>query len=171
MLDNPGLAAYGLDAEVRLIQAFGLRVRTGAAHEQWRDWQAGENRVFGMVTALPRACLTLGVGLMWRAAIFDPTRYASPFSWRSPVPEWNIAYLLDWALLRRPGAELSLRLANQDLLIVHNPQQLPLGLRGRFSVGTDWHVSAGCGTAITGLSGPILSASELTAELGVTRDF
>ncbi len=171
VLGSQGFAVYGLDAELRPVQSLDLRFRAGAAHEQWHDWQAGENRVFGFVTGSPWLCLELGVGLVWRATIFDPARFSSPCYWRSPVSEWNLAYLADWAFLCRPGFELSIRLANLGLLTVHNPQQLPLGLLGRFSVGADWHVSAGCAAAVNGLSGLLVSASEIAAELGVSRDF
>ncbi len=171
VLDNSGLAAYGLDADILAVKTCGLRFWAGAAHEQWPDWQTGENRIFGLATVEPRSCLALGIGLVWRAAIFDPVRYASPFYWRSAVPELNLAYLIDWTLVRRPSAELGIRLANHDLLFVHNPQQLPVSLHGRLSASRDWHIRAGCGTAVTGLSGPILSFSETSVELGVSHDF
>jgi hypothetical protein len=170
-LDNPGLAGYGIDAELRLAQLWQLRLEAGAAHEHWRDWQAGENRVFGLLAASPLPCLELGAGLLFRVPVTSPTRYASPFHWQSEVPEWNFAYRADWTLLRRGSAELGLRLTNQDLLVASNPQQLPVSLHGRYAIDPHWQARAGCGTAVTGLSGPILALSELNLELGVSRAF
>jgi hypothetical protein len=169
VLDNPGIAAYGVGAGVVLFEPRKLHLAIGLEHEQWNDWQAGENRVLGMLAGCPVRSLELGVGAMRRAPVFDPTRYASPFHWTSAVPEWNLLYFVDWTFLRPAGAELALRIANQGLLQVHNPQQFPFCLRGMVPMGSGWRATALVGSAVNGFSGPMITFSELDAQLGVNR--
>lgn len=171
VLDNAGLTGYGVDADVRLATPGTLSLSAGVEHEQWNDWRAGENRLYGVLAGELAHRLRFGLGAAWRVPVPDPDRFGSPLRWTSEVAEWNLLYLADWTFLRRSRTEVALRVANYGRLDVHNPQQFPLGVRGETTVGTGWQAEAYLGTAANGLSGPIVSFSELNIRIGVRRDW
>jgi len=171
LVQHNGLSALALGADASLLDFGDIGLAAGVRHEQWNDWQAGENRAFGLVTAGPTRGLELAAGAAYRAPLFAAGRYASPFNWQSPVPEWNLLYRVEWTFLRRKQAEVSAWIANVDRFTVHNPQQVPFGLRGAYNLGREWNLLGRCGTAINGLSGLILSLGEVAVEVGVQREF
>ena len=123
------------------------------------------------MTAEPARGLALAAGAVYRAPAFAAGRYASPFNWQSPVPEWNLLYRVEWTFLRKKQAEASAWIANVDRFTVHSPPQFPFGLRGEYSLGREWYLLGRCGTAVNGLSGLILSLGEVAVEAGVRREF
>lgn len=169
---HPGIAGYGLVAGVRLDRepAANWQLWTSALvqHEQWNDWQAGENRVGALLLFLPGPRLKVGLGAAWRAPVFDPDRYASPFCWRSPVPEWNLLYDVNWRLLQGVDWHVAGFVANHDVLALHNPQQFPFGIETEWRLSRCWLLSARAASAVNGLSAPLLSLSELDLWAGVT---
>jgi len=171
LIQHNGLSALALGADALLFDFGNIGLAAGVQHEQWNDWQAGENRAFGIVTAEPVRGLELAAGAAWRVPLLDAERYMSPFNWQSAVPEWNLLYRVEWTFLKRRQAEASAWMANIDRLTVHNPQQFPFGLRGAHGLGRGWSLLGNCGTAINGLSGVLLSLSEVTLEFGVARAF
>lgn len=169
-IDNPGVARYGIGASVRVVDRADIRLQAQANHDEWSDWQAGENRVAGMLAAEPLRGLELGAGAAWRAPIYNPGRYHSPFSWKSEAPEWNLVYRLDWTFLDRERYEAAFWIANIDRLTIHNPQQFPAGLRASYAAWPRWHLTAQLGTAIKGLSALLFAFTEMDLRLGVTGE-
>jgi len=171
LFQHNGLGAAALGVGAVAYDPVGLTLRLAAQHQQWNDWQAGENRLLATLTAEPAAGLRLATGLVWRAPVFDAERYGSPFYWCTEVPERNLLYRVEWGFVRREQWQASGWLANFDRFTVHNPQQIPFGLRGAYNLGREWNLLGRCGTAINGLSGLILSLGEVAVEMGVQREF
>ncbi len=169
-IDNPGIAHYGIGASVRVIDRADVRLQAQANHDEWSSWQAGENRVAAMVTAVPLSWLELGAGMAWRAPVYDPKRYHSPFSWSSEAPEWNLIYRLDWTFLERERYQVALWSANIDRLTIHNPQQFPAGLRASYAAWPRWRLTAQLGTDIKGLSALLFAFTEMDLRLGVSGE-
>jgi len=168
-LDNPGIARYGLAAGFQFWEKRAT-IELELMHEEWSDWQTAENRLLGIVDVQPMARLGLGAGAAWRCPVIGPGRYHSPFLWQSAAAELNLAYRLWWEFLNRPAASAAVYLANADRFSFHTPQQLPLGLRLSIRRGPNT-VSAQLGTALVGLSGLLLSWTELSCHLGMSREF
>ncbi len=171
LIQHNGLSRIGLGVDTRLLDFAGLGLEAGVQHEQWNGWQSGENRVFGALRIEPVPGLRLGAGIAYRAPLLDSGSYSSPFNWQSDAPELNLLYRLEWTFLCRARVNAAAYLANFDRLTMHNPQQFPFGLRGTCGLGRGWRLLGHCGTAINGLSGLMLSLSEVTLELGVQREF
>jgi hypothetical protein len=169
-IDNPGVAHYGIGVAVRVLDRADVRLLTQVNHDEWLDWQAGENRVAGMVAARPLRGLELGAGAAWRAPIYDSGQYHSPFSWSSEAPEWNWVYRLDWTFLDRERYEAAFWLTNIDRLTIHNPQQFPAGLRASYAAWPRWRLTAQLGTGIKGLSALLFAFTEMDLRLGVTGE-
>jgi hypothetical protein len=169
-IDNPGIAHYGIGGSVRVLDAADIRVQAQMNHDEWSSWQAGENRVAGMVAAEPLRGLELGAGTAWRAPVYDPRRYHSPFIWQSEAPEWNLVYRLDWTFLDRERYQAAFWFANIDRLTIHNPQQFPAGLRASYAAWPRWRLTARLGTDIKGLSALLFAFTEMDLRLGVTGE-
>jgi hypothetical protein len=169
-IDNPGIARYGLGASVSIIDAAKIRLQAQVNHDEWSSWQAGENRVAGMVAAEPLRRLELSAGLAWRAPIYDAGRYHSPFAWSSDAPEWNWVYQLDWTFLALDRFQTAFWMANLDRLTIHNPQQFPFGLRGSYAAWPRWRLTAHLGSDIKGLSALLFAFTELDLRLGVSGE-
>jgi hypothetical protein len=169
LIQHAGLSRLGFGIDAWPLDFAGIAARV--QHEQWNDWQAGENRLLVALTGRPVAPLRLAVGLAYRAPVFDTVRYGSPFYWRSEVPERNLLYRVELELLHTGQWQTSAWLANFDRFTVHNPQQFPFGLDAAGRLSPCLSVSARAGTAINGLSGLLLSLSELNLEVGVSRAF
>ena len=169
-IDNPGVAHYGVGASVRVFDRADVRLQAQVNHDEWSGWQAGENRVAGMVAAEPLAGLELGAGMAWRAPIYDPGQYHSPFKWSSDAPEWNLVYQLDWKFLDRERYQAAFWFANIDRLTIHNSQQFPAGLRGSYQAWPRWRLTAQLGTDIKGLSALLFAFTEMDLRLGVSGE-
>lgn len=169
-IDNPGIAHYGIGVSAKVIDFAKLRLQAQVNHDEWTSWQVGENRVAGMVFTEPLRRLELGLGLAWRAPIYNPEQYHSPFEWSSDAPEWNWIYRLDWTFFTRDGIQVGLWFANLDRLTIHNPQQFPFGLRASYSAWQHWRLTAQIGTAIKGLSALLFRYTEMDLRLGVSGE-
>jgi len=169
-IDNPGIARYGIGASVRVVDIAKIRLQAQVNHDEWSGWQAGENRVAGMVAAEPLRGLELGAGLAWRAPIYDAGHYHSPFHWSSEAPEWNWVYRLDWTFLSIDRVRAAAWLANIDRLTIHNPQQFPAGLRASYAAWPRWRLTAQLGTGIKALSSLLFALTEMDLRLGVSGD-
>ena len=169
-IDNPGIARYGVGAAVRVLEKAKVRVQAQVNHDEWSGWQAGENRVAGMVAAEPLRGLELGAGMAWRAPIYDPGQYHSPFNWSSDAPEWNLVYRLDWTFLDLDRYRAAFWFSNIDRLTIHNPQQFPAGLRASYAAWPRWRLTAQLGTGIKGLSALLFAFTEMDLRLGVAGE-
>lgn len=169
ILDNAGPGSYGLGAAVRLIDPGQVGLSLAANHNDWSDWQVGENRVSALVSGQPLPSLHLAAGLAWRAPVFDTAQFRSPFAWRSPAPEWNYLYRIDWRVLTRDPVTLDVWLANIDQLTVHTAQQFPFGLYGTWNFGARDLLTLRLGSDIKGLSGLLFSLGELDVRIGVAH--
>jgi hypothetical protein len=171
-LDNPGLAHYGLDASVRLIpySYFHTRFVLFAHHDEWGDWRVGENRVGGYVTlgawAVPWSRIRLDAGAAFRAPQVGDG-YTNALRLKSDAGEWNVLYGARWAFLSDYRSEAAVWLSNHDEFTVQTPQLVPFGLDGWWQVGRGVTAFGRVGTGINGVSGLLLSFSELRAEAGV----
>lgn len=170
LLQNAGVSAYGLRIDARVYARIGgpqLFASVLAQHEQWNDWHAGENRAGAMLALLPGLDLLFGLGAAYRAPVCDPARYASPFYWHSDQPEWNLIYDVRWRFLQQRSWTIHAFVANVGPLSLHNPQQVPFGLEAEWRLGEPWTVSGRLGTAVNGVSAPLLSLSEVNLSAGL----
>lgn len=171
MFQNNGVGAAGVGLGAVLFRPAGLSIRFAAQHQQWNDWQAGENRALATVEAGPVYGLEAGFGVARRVSVFGADDYRSPFVWKSDAAEWNYAYHLTWKFLRREGWWLKAGFSSYDLFTVHNPQQFPLCLSGSYSLEDNLDLVMDAGTAIVGYSGGLASFHEMTLNVGVRYEF
>jgi hypothetical protein len=168
--DNPGIAHYGLGADITLNRRIPFGLHTGVSHNQWSDWQVGENSVVGLVWVVPVLTLTLGVGVARRAPMIGSV-WASPFRWSGQAAEWNLLYELQWTLIRRRDASLheglEVWVANTDQTAPHTAQQIPFGIREKLRLTRGWFMDARIGSSIKGLSGALFSLGDVDARIGV----
>jgi hypothetical protein len=171
LFQHNGINAYALGASALPLGNDRLSIDVAVQHQQWSDWQAGENRLLGSVHAAPLSRLNLRLGAAYRAPVFDPGSYASPFHWHSEVSEWNLLYGIDWCFYSREPYSASVLVSNFELLSQHNAQQFPFGLRGQYSSSGGYMVSGRLSSAITGFSAALVTFSEFVFEAGVSRGF
>ena len=161
---GPGGAALGLGAV--LFRPAGLTLRLAAQHQQWNDWQAGENRVLATIEAGPLFGFDAGFGLARRVPVFG-SGYGSPFVWSSGAAEWNYLYRLRWKFIQRENWWLRAGFSTYDRFTAHNPQQFPLEADGAYRLKDDLELVARAGTAIVGYSGGLVSLHEVELSAGV----
>lgn len=165
-LDNSGLASFGLGLHLAPLPRTPAAVELNVTHDQWPDWQAGENRFSGVVTAEPVPGLQLGFGAAWRVPLSDG-HWSSPFVWRSDWPEWNLAYRIRWRFLNLPNWRVAAFAANLDGYGMPAAQQLPVGIevtaRLKHRLSLYWRIAS----SIKGLSGPLISLGDADARIGV----
>lgn len=169
-LDNSGLASCGLGLRLTPLQRIPAAVELDVAHDQWRDWQAGENRVSGIAVAEPMPGLQLGVGAAWRMPI-SAGRWSSPFCWRSDWPEWNLAYRFRWRFINVPDWKVAAFVANLDGCGMYAPQQLPFGIEMTRRLRPQLSLRSRLALSIKGMSGPLVSFGDIDARVGVTHAF
>ncbi|MEO0085970.1 MAG: hypothetical protein ABIK37_05005 [candidate division WOR-3 bacterium] len=170
-LDNTGLASYGLGVVLQPLPGLPLQAALEAAHQQWSEWQTGENRASGLLTADPRPRFRLGVGAAWRVPLTGRGRWDSPLHWHSDMPEWNLVYLVCWHFLSYRDWHLAAFLSNLDRYGLTTPQQLPFGLEAAHHVRSQLLVQARVAASIKGLSGPLGSLGSISASVGVSGGY
>ena len=170
LFQDNGVGAAGLGVGAVLYRPVGLTLRLAAQHQQWNDWQAGENRALATVEAGPVLGIEAGFGLARRVPLFGGG-YWSPFRWNSDATEWNYVYRLTWKFLRKENWWLKAGLSSYDLLTAYNPQQFPLCLSGSYALKDNLDLVASVGTAIVGFSGGLASFHEVEFSAGVKHEF
>ncbi len=170
LFQNNGVGAAGLGVGAVLYRPVELTLRLAAQHQQWNDWQAGENRALATIEAGPVSRVEAGFGLARRVPFFGGS-YWSPFTWKSDAAEWNYVYRLTWEFLRKETWWLKAGLSSYDLLATHNPQQFPLCLSGSYALKDNLDLVASVGTAIVGYSGGLASFHEVEFNAGVKHEF
>ena len=170
LFQNNGVGEAGLGVGAVLYRPVGLTLRLAARHQQWNDWQAGENGALATIEAGPVSGVEAGFGLARRVPVFGGG-YRSPFTWNSDAAEWNYVYRLTWEFLRRENWWLKAGFSSYDLLTAHNPQQFPLCLSGSYAMKDNLDLIAGVGTAIVGFSGGLASFHEVEFNAGVKHEF
>ncbi len=170
LFQHNGISNLGLEADVLVTDFWHVGLTAGVQHDQWTDWRIGENRAFGTLNVEPLPRLGLGIGAAYRAPVFDPDRYQSPFHWQSDVPEWNLLYRLEWRFLHRENADASFRVSNLDRLRLYNPHHIAFQLRGLVRLNRDWNLVLHCGSGVKGLSAMLLSVTEVTIQAGVRHE-
>jgi hypothetical protein len=171
LFQNNGLGAAGLAIGAALFRPAGLTLRFAAQHQQWNDWQAGENRALATIEAGPVFGVEAGFGVARRVSVFGADDYWSPLAWKSDAAEWNYVYRLTWKFLRKEDGWLKAGFTSYDRLTVHNPQQFPLCLSGSYTLKHNLDLVADVGTAIVGFSGGLAAFHELTLNAGVKYEF
>jgi hypothetical protein len=171
LFQNNGLGAAGLGLGAVLFSPAGLTLRFAAQHQQWNDWQAGENRALAAIEAGPVFGLEAGFGIARRVPVLRADDYWSPFVWSGSASEWNYVYRLTWKFLQKETWWLKAGFSSYDLFTVHSPQQFPLCLSGSYALKDNLDLVADAGTAIVGYSGGLASFHELTLNAGVRYEF
>jgi hypothetical protein len=171
LFQNNGLGVAGLGLGVVLFSPAGLTLRFAAQHQQWNDWQAGENRALATIEAGPVFGLEAGFGVARRVPVFGADDYRSPFVWKSDAAEWNYVYRLTWKFLQKETWWLKTGFSSYDLFTLHSPQQFPLRLSGSYALKDNLDLVADVNTAIVGYSGGLVSFHELTLNAGVKYEF
>lgn len=165
---GPGAAAVGVGADI--YEPVGLKLGLAGQHQQWTDWQAGENRLLVVLEAGPLYGFDASAGLVRRVPVFGD-KYRSPFIWTGDAAEWNFLYRLRWRLVRRENWWLRAGLSSYDRLTVHTPQQLPMAADGAYRLGSDLELVGLVSTAIVGYSGGLVSFHEVELRAGVRYEF
>jgi len=170
LFQNNGLGAAEFGIAPVIYSPAGFALRLAGQHQQWNNWQAGENRLLVVLEAGPLFGFDAGAGLVRRVPVFGD-RYWSPFIWTGDAAEWNFLYRLRWKLVRRENWWLRAGLSSYDRFTVHNPQQLPLAADGAYRLGSDLELVGLVSTAIVGYSGGLVSFHEVELRAGVRYEF
>ncbi len=171
LFQHNGLGAAALGLGAVLSRPAGLTLRFAAQHQQWNDWEAGENRLLAVLEAGPLFGLDAGVGMVRRVPIFGVPDYQSPFAWSSEASEWNYQYRLRWKFLQKESWWLRTGFSTYDRFTAHNPQQFPIEADGAYRLNDDLELVARAGTAIVGFSGGLASFHEVNFDVGVRYEF
>jgi hypothetical protein len=171
VFEHDGLSALGLGVRVGLVPIWNLGLEAALQHEQWNNWQVGENRVLGLVSARPLARVELGAGAAWRAPLLDPDRFCSPFDFRSDAPELNLVYRARWRFLELERGNLAVGISNLDGLRIYTPHHVAAQVDGRFGLSPGWCLTGHAATAVKGLSALIFSIGEFEIAGGVVHEF
>ena len=166
LFQHNGLGEAGLGLGAALFRPAGLTLTLGVQHQQWNDWQAGENRVLATLEAGPVYGFDAGLGLVRRVPVFG-SGYGSPLAWSGGAAEWNLLYRLRWRFLQQEGWWLRAGFSTYDRLTAHSPQQFPFEVDGAYRVRDNLEVVAGAGTAVVGYSGGLISLHEVEVTVGV----
>jgi hypothetical protein len=170
LFQNNGLGAAGVGIGGVVYGPAGLTFRLAGQHQQWNDWQAGENRLLVVFEAGPFRGFDAGLGLVRRVPVFGD-KYWSPFVWSGGAAEWNYLYRLRWKFIQRDDWWLRAGFSSYDRFTAHNPQQFPLEADGAYRLRDNLELVAKTGTAIVGYSGGLPSFHELDLSAGVKYEF
>lgn len=170
LFQNNGLGAVALGVGAVAYDRIKLTLRLAVQHQQWTDWQAGENRVLATLEAGPVYGLDAGLGLVQRVPVFGD-KYWSPLVWSGGAEEWNLLYRLRWKFIERENWWLRAGFSSYDRYTAHNPQQFPFEVDGAYRLKGNVELAARAGTAIVGLSGLLMSFHEVELNAGVGYAF
>ena len=170
LFQNNGLGAAELGVGAVLLRQAGLTLRLADQHQQWNDWQAGENRLLVALEAGPLFGFDAGAGLVRRVPVFGD-RYSSPFVWSGGAAEWNYLYRLRWKFIDKAKWWLRAGLSSYDRFTAHNPQQFPLEADGAYRLKDGLELVGLVSTAIVGYSGGLASFHEIEVGAGVRHEF
>jgi hypothetical protein len=170
LFQNIGLGAAGFGLGAVILRSSGLTFRLAGQHQQWNDWNAGENRWLLAMEAGPLYGFDAGAGLVRRVPVFGD-EYRSPLVWSSGAAEWNFLYRLRWKFIQRENWWLRAGLSSYDRFTAHNPQQLPIEADGAYRLKDNLELVGLVSSAIVGLSGGLASFHEIEFDIGVRRAF
>ena len=170
LFQNNGLGAAELGVGAVLLRQAGLTLRLADQHQQWNDWQAGENRLLVALEAGPLFGFDAGAGLVRRVPAFGDG-YSSPTVWSGGAAEWNFQYRLRCKFIRRENWWLRAGFSTYDRFTAHNPQQFPFEADGAYRLKDNLEVTALASTAVVGFSGGLASFHEFELDIGVRREF
>lgn len=165
--EHAGLSGVSLGGTLRVMETWRGSAKLTLQHEQWSDWEIGENRALLGVEVRPGRRVTLELGLGRRWPVLDPARYASAFEWKSPVPAWTPYYALDLVLVDHPRVETWLSFANRDRFSLSGPDFLGVHLFAAPLIGRRLRLVLHWATTVQGIVPIALFAKDLTFELGV----
>jgi hypothetical protein len=170
LFQNKGLGAaeFGIGAVVYSRAA--LTLRLAGQHQQWNDWQAGENRLLVLLEAGPLYGFDAGAGLVRRVPVFGE-RYSSLLVWSGGAAESNFLYRLRWKFIQRENWWVRAGLSSYDRFTAHNPQQFPLEADGAYRLKDGLELVGLVSTAIVGYSGGLASFHEVELCAGVRYGF
>lgn len=168
--ENSGLGGYALSGEFGLPEASDLNLRLGVQHEEWRGWQAGENRAFFMFQLTGLGRFEGGTGIAWRQGVFGTARYQQPWVFSGPAGEWNLLYQVKWTVWQKGTGELGLFLSNINRHQIYNPQMFPFGVRAGYPVAPNWLMFGIVQSAVKGFSAALFSFSPVEVCLGVSYE-
>jgi len=170
LFQNNGLGTASLGIGAEFYHPAGLTLRFAGQHQQWNDWQAGENRLLVTLEAGPLHGFDAGAGLVRRVPVFGD-RYSSPFVWSGDAAEWNFLYRLRWKFIQRENWWLRAGFSSYDRFTAHNPQQFPLEADGAYRLKDGLELVGLVSTAIVGFSGGLASFHEVEVSAGVKHEF
>ncbi len=169
-LQHSGLSRLGLTLSPLVCPFWEFRPQLGFQHEQWNDWQTGENRAYLLLTAQPLSRLELKLGLAYRAPIYSPAHYWRPWYYRREAAELNLLYGLRYSLLDTLRFTVETALGNVNLLEMYNPQQFPLGLTCLWRLSPNWQLVSHWAAGFTGVSAALISLNRFTGEIGIRHE-
>lgn len=170
LFQNNGLGAAELGVAAVFYRPAGLTFRIAGQHQQWTDWQAGENRLLVVLEAGPVHRFDAGIGVVQRVPVFGD-KYWSPFVWSGGADERNFLYRLRWKFIQCENWWLRAGFSTYDRFTAHNPQQFPFEADGAYRLKNSFEVTALASTAIVGFSGGLASFHEFELDIGVRREF
>jgi hypothetical protein len=170
LFQNNGLGAFALGVGAVAYDPIGLTLRLAVQHQQWNDWQAGENRVLATLEAGPVYGFDAGLGLVRRVPVFGDS-YWSPLVWSGGAAEWNFLYRLRWKFIERENWWLRAGFSSYERYTAHNPQQFPFEADGVYRLKDNVELIARAGTAVVGFSGLLVSLHEVELGAGVRYAF
>jgi hypothetical protein len=170
LFQNNGLGAAGLGIGAVLYRPAGLMLRLAGQHQQWTDWQAGENRLLVVLEAGPWHRFDAGIGEVQRVPVFGD-KYWSPLVWSGGAAERNLVYRLRWKFIQRESWWLRAGFSSYDRFTAHDPSQFPLEADGAYRLKNGFEVTALASTAVVGYSGGLVSFHEFEIDVGVRREF
>ena len=170
LFQNNGLGAAGFGIGAVLLRPAGLTLRLAGQHQQWHDWQAGENRLLAVLEAGPLHGFDAGAGLVRRVPVFGD-RYWSPYVWSGGAAEWNFLYRLRWKFIQRENWWIRAGFSSYDRFTAYNPQQFPLEADGAYRLRDGLELVGLVSTAIVGYSAGLVSFHEVELCAGVRHGF
>jgi hypothetical protein len=170
LFQNNGLGAAGLGIGAVLHRPSELTLRLAGQHQQWNDWQAGENRLLIMLEAGPLFGLDAGAGLVRRVPVFGDES-GSPFIWSSGAAEWNYVYRLRWKLVQRDNWWFRMGFSSYDRFAAHTAQQFPFEADGAYRLKDGLELVGLVSSAIVGFSGGLASFHEIELRVGARYEF
>ena len=124
------------------------------AHHEYPDYNMGENQLALLSYFKTKSKkLRFGVGLTYRAPLFDDKKLHSPFKWGGDLNEFYFIAQLKWSILHKNKYFLGAKMGTYDFMQIQTLDHIFLKLEQIYSIKPKIHIYLNVSTAVKGISG------------------
>jgi hypothetical protein len=149
------------------VEKLGAVLTLAVQQERWHAWQITENRTEAYLNFKLFPTLYFAFGLGYRAPQFNVNSLAQSLNIFSDNSEVNVIYRLQWDVVNADGFLLSFLISNYDRFRLYTFTDIHFALAPELRLNSQFSLAGYGAIGVKGVSGVVLSFSQITFGAGL----